>query len=143
MKNNHKVLMSKPLGMFLLLFSLVLISKLIFILISDLCLNFIWKINIEILLNDIIKQDFKFTNAQKFIGFIDQISTFLIPAILLIKLSKGIHIGIKKISINDVYIIVFSLFFLLALTNILTIISNSIDLSFLPKSWGEYLKNQQ
>ena len=42
-------------------------------------------------------QDFKFTNAQKFIGFIDQISTFLIPAILLIKLSKGIHIGFDTV----------------------------------------------
>ena len=65
-----------------------------------------FKINLEILISDIVNQNFNYVNAQKFTGFIDQIGTFLIPGLVLIKISKDYQLNINKIYNKDIYIII-------------------------------------
>ncbi|MDG2344227.1 MAG: CPBP family intramembrane metalloprotease [Flavobacteriales bacterium] len=143
MKNNFLSLSGNPIGTFLLLLVLVLISKLIFLLLADLILNSVWDINFEVLIADIVNQEFKYVRAQKLTGFIDQVGTFLIPAIAITKFTKDLNFEVKKLSIKDVYLVVILLLFLLASTNILTIFSQGINLPFVPENWAKYFKSQQ
>ena len=143
MKNNFLSLSGNPIGTFLLLLVLVLISKLIFLLLADITINSIWGINFKILISDIINQDFKYVRAQKLTGFIDQVGTFLIPAMAITKFSKDLNFEVKKLSIKDFYLVAILLLFLIASTNILTIFSQGIDLPFVPENWAEYFKSQQ
>ena len=143
MKNNFLSLSGKPIGTFLLLLVLVLISKLVFLILVDLILNSVWDINFEVLIADIVNQEFKYVRAQKLTGFIDQIGTFLIPAIAITKFTKDLNFEVKKLSIKDIYLVFILLLFLLASTNIITIFSQGINLPFVPENWAEYFKSQQ
>ncbi|MBM77673.1 MAG: hypothetical protein CL846_04265 [Crocinitomicaceae bacterium] len=143
MKNNISSISTNPMGVFFMLIGITLVSKFIFLHISEFCLNLIWEINLEILISDIVNQNFNYVNAQKFTGFIDQIGTFLIPGLVLIKISKDYQLNINKIYNKDIYIIIVFLVILLSFTNILSFISANFDLSFLPKNWTEFLKEQQ
>ena len=134
MKNNFLSLSGNPIGTFLLLLVLVLISKLIFLLLADITINSIWGINFKILISDIINQDFKYVRAQKLTGFIDQVGTFLIPAVAITKFSKDLNFEVKKLSIKDANLVAILLLFLIASTNILTIFSQGIDLPFVPEN---------
>ena len=143
MKNNFSDLSERPLGMFLLLLLTVFISKFIFLLISEIGLNYLWSINFNTLVQDVVSQDFKYVNALKFTGLIDQIGTFLIPAIVIIKLNTGLSFLTTKPSIKDVYVIGYSFIILLACTNLLTLFSHNIDLPFISENWKAYFHSQQ
>lgn len=143
MKNKVSELSVNPMKMFFMLFGITLFSKFIFLIITDFSLNYIWGINLKILITDIGNQNFKYSNALKFITFIDQIGTFFIPSIVLFKLSKEVRLEIKKISLKDFYLIGLLLLCLLSATNVLSLISQNIDLNFIPSAWNNYLKEQQ
>ena len=121
----------------------VFISKFIFLLISEIGLNYLWSINFNTLVQDVVSQDFKYVNALKFTGLIDQIGTFLIPAIVIIKLNTGLSFLTTKPSIKDVYVIGYSFIILLACTNLLTLFSHNIDLPFISENWKAYFHSQQ
>ena len=143
MKNNFSNLSARPLGMFLLLLLTVFISNFIFLLVSEIGLNYLWSINIKTLAEDVVSQNFNYVNALKFVGLIDQIGTFLIPAIVLIKLNTPLSFLTTKPSIKDVYMIGYSFIILLACTNLLTLFSHNIDLPFVSENWKAYFRSQQ
>lgn len=143
MKNYFSTLLERPIGIFLVLLLTVFISKFIFLLISEIGLNYFWSINVNTLVQDIARQNFKHINALKFTGLIDQIGTFLIPAIVIIKFNPGFLIVIKKPSINGWFLIGFLLIILLACTNLLTVFSQNIDFPFISEDWKAYFKSQQ
>ena len=63
MKNYFSTLLDRPIGIFLVLLLTVFISKFIFLLISEIGLNYFWSINVNTLVQDIASQNFKHINA--------------------------------------------------------------------------------